>query len=154
MTMNASIIHMDLNSSQYQEAFAILFDEYVSALSVEAKPEVVKQLFDLPYFHGFICFIDNQPAGFAVCFESYSTYRARKVLNIHDFMVSERYRGLGIGKQQLKTIEQYCREHDFLKITLEVDDENRAAQKLYSNCGFEDFQVTLKGLNHWQKYLQ
>jgi GNAT superfamily N-acetyltransferase len=148
------IKHIDVTNTQHKEAFVSLFDEYVSALPVEAQSEVVNQLFALPYFHGFICFVDNEPAAFAVCFESYSTYRARKVLNIHDFMVSAVYRGQGVGKQQLKFIEQYCRENNYLKITLEVDDENKSAQQLYATCGFEDFKVVLKGLNHWQKYLQ
>jgi GNAT superfamily N-acetyltransferase len=133
--------------------FDSLFNEYKLGLPVELEPTVVGQLFELPYFHGFICFFGNKPAGFAVCFESYSTYRAKKVMNIHDFMVSGHFRGQGLGRVQLNGIEQYCRDNQYLKITLEVDDDNTVAKKLYGSCDYEDFHVVLKGLHHWQKYL-
>ena len=153
MSLDTTVVRIDVASTEQCSQFEILFNEYSPGLSADIEFHVIKQLFDLPYFHGFICFVDNVPAGFAVCFESYSTYRAKKVLNIHDFMVSSSYRGKGMGKALLKGIEQYCCDHEYLKITLEVDEDNIAAQKLYSSCDYEDYQVVLKGLLHWQKYL-
>ncbi|WP_180797932.1 GNAT family N-acetyltransferase [Vibrio parahaemolyticus] len=133
--------------------FETLFREYLSGFSVELDLSVITQLFALPCFHGFISFVDSKPSGFAVCFESFSTYRAQRVMNIHDFMVSESFRGKGVGKAQLSGIEQYCRDNDYLKITLEVGDDNVAAKKLYSSLDYEDYRVVLKGQQHWQKYL-
>ncbi|QUM80429.1 GNAT family N-acetyltransferase [Moritella sp. 5] len=78
--------------------FESLFNGYAPGLSVELEPTVISQLFILSYFHGFISFVGSKPAAFAVCFESYSTYRAQKVMNIHDLLVSEHYRGQGLGK--------------------------------------------------------
>ncbi|MGF1748635.1 GNAT family N-acetyltransferase [Vibrio cionasavignyae] len=69
-------------------------------------------------------------------------------------MVSDNFRGQGIGKVLLHGIEQYCREYDVLKITLEVDDENTVAKRLYRSCDFADYQVEQKDLQHWQKYLR
>ncbi len=43
--------------------------------------------------------------------------------------------------------------NDYLKITLEVGDDNVAAKKLYSSLDYEDYRVVLKGQQHWQKYL-
>ncbi|KHT62118.1 GNAT family acetyltransferase [Photobacterium gaetbulicola] len=138
----------------YRSYFIRLFHEYLSELVVEINEAyIVEQLFELSYFHGFICFVDNEPAGFAVCFESYSTYRAQKVLNIHDFMVSKAFRGKGIGHALLQGIEQYCASMGYLKITLEVDSDNMAATRLYKSCGYDDYQRAQKGLLHWQKYL-
>ncbi|RKF17390.1 GNAT family N-acetyltransferase [Alginatibacterium sediminis] len=151
--MSNSIKYIEVGSLDHRNALDSLFQEYSSGVSASIDSTIVSQLLELPYFRGFLCFADNKPAGFAVCFESYSTYRARKVLNIHDFMVSNRYCGKGLAKSLLASIEQYCFENDYLKITLEVDDDNKIAQRLYESCGFEDFQVVLKGLNHWQKYL-
>ncbi|MBE5187122.1 GNAT family N-acetyltransferase, partial [Vibrio parahaemolyticus] len=54
---------------------------------------------------------------------------------------------------QLNGVEQYCRDNDYLKITLEVGDDNVAAKKLYSSLDYEDYRVVLKGQQHWQKYL-
>ncbi|NMT18107.1 GNAT family N-acetyltransferase, partial [Vibrio parahaemolyticus] len=50
-------------------------------------------------------------------------------------------------------VEQYCRDNDYLKITLEVGDDNVVAKKLYSSLDYEDYRVVLKGQQHWQKYL-
>ncbi|WCE31232.1 hypothetical protein [Vibrio sp. SCSIO 43137] len=51
----------------------------------------------------------------------------------------------------LKQVEAFAIENDYLKITLEVDQDNHNAKK--PACGFEDHTVVLKGLLHWQKYL-
>ena len=56
-------------------------------------------------------------------------------------------------KAQLNGIEQYCRDNDYFKITLEVGDDNFTAKKLYSSLDHEDYRVVLKGQQHWQKYL-
>ncbi|NAW86894.1 GNAT family N-acetyltransferase [Photobacterium halotolerans] len=151
--MEISVKHIEAGNSEYQGQFESLFREYLSGFSMAFDPAAIEQLFTLPYFHGFMSFIDDKPAGFAVCFESFSTYRMQRVMNIHDFMVANRCRGQGLGKAQLHAIEQYCRDNHYLKITLEVDDDNVAAKKLYRSCQYEDYRVVLKGQQHWQKYL-
>ncbi|TNY95142.1 GNAT family N-acetyltransferase [Vibrio parahaemolyticus] len=153
MNMEITIRLIETESIEDKGIFETLFREYLSGFSVELDLSVIAQLFALPYLHGFISFVDNKPAGFAVCFESFSTYRAQRVMNIHDFMVSDNFRGKGVGKAQLNGIEQYCRDNDYLKITLEVGDDNVAAKKLYSSLDYEDYRVVLTGQQHWQKYL-
>lgn len=147
------IIRLDIESSQQQTDMQKLFIEYSSNAKASIKENIVEELCQLPYFIGFIAYQGNKPVGFAVCLESFSSYRCKKVLNIHDFMISKQCRGKGYGKILLKGIESFSRENDYLKITLEVDDNNHSAQKLYASCGFEDHQVKLKGLLHWQKYV-
>ncbi|WP_375753590.1 GNAT family N-acetyltransferase [Vibrio sp. HN007] len=147
------VFRLDIESHQQRSDMQKLFVEYSSNADANIKENIVEKLCELLYFIGFIAYLGEKPAGFAVCFESFSSYRCKKVLNIHDFMISEAYRGKGYGKVLLKGVEAFARENDYLKITLEVDDDNHSAQKLYSRCGFEDHQVVLKGLLHWQKYL-
>ncbi|WP_299692129.1 GNAT family N-acetyltransferase [uncultured Vibrio sp.] len=151
--MEISIRRIETESIEDKGIFESLFREYLSGFSAELNPTVISQLFALPYFHGFISCVDNKPAGFAVCFESFSTYRAQRVMNIHDFMVSDNFRGKGLGKAQLNGVEQYCRDNGYLKITLEVGDDNLAAKKLYSSCDYQDYRVVLQDQQHWQKYL-
>ncbi|EGQ9764617.1 GNAT family N-acetyltransferase [Vibrio alginolyticus] len=153
MNMGITIRRIETESIEDKSIFETLFKEYLSGFSVELDLSVIARLFTLPYFHGFISFVGNKPAGFAVCFESFSTYRAQRVMNIHDFMVSDSFRGKGVGKVQLNGIEQYCRDNDYLKITLEVGDDNVAAKKLYSSLDYKDYRIVLKGQQHWQKYL-
>ncbi|UIP29185.1 GNAT family N-acetyltransferase [Photobacterium sp. TLY01] len=115
--MDILVKHIEPGNREHKNLFESLFREYLSSFSVAFEPAVIEQLFALPYFHGFMSFIDSKPAGFAVCFESFSTYRMQRVMNIHDFMVSNRCRGQVVGKTQLHAIEQYCRDNHYLKIT-------------------------------------
>ena len=151
--MNTTIVHIDTDNDCQRLQLKMLFNEYSSALSTNIDTNIIEKLFKLPYFHGFICNVNDKPAAFAVCFESYSTYRSKKVLNIHDFMVASNYRSKGVGKVLLHGIEQYSRENNYLKITLEVSEGNIAAKKLYDSCHFEDEKITSTDLLHWQKYL-
>ncbi|WED29478.1 GNAT family N-acetyltransferase [Vibrio sp. DW001] len=146
---NITTVSFDSENSQHRQDLERLFLEYSSTVAVD----IVDRLSSLTYFIGFILYVDKNPAGFSVCFESFSTYRSQPVLNIHDFMIANAFRGAGLGKNLLGAIEEYARKNDMVKITLEVDDDNHVAKKLYARCGFEDHQVVLKSLLHWQKYL-
>ncbi|MDB1125953.1 GNAT family N-acetyltransferase [Vibrio algarum] len=146
---NAKVVLFNSDNRLHKQDLERLFVEY----SDQVAPDIVDKLSTLAYFTGFILYIDNQPAGFAVCFDSFSTYRSQPVLNIHDFMIAKDFQGKKLGKVLLNAIEKYGRKQDVVKITLEVDDNNDVAKKLYASCGFEDHEVVLKGLMHWQKYL-
>jgi len=82
--------------------------------------------------------VDNSYVGMAICFFSFSTFHAMPLINIHDFMVCPEYRGRGIGKALLDEIERIAREKGCCKITLEVQENNTAARRLYGNFGFTD----------------
>ena len=129
-----------------------LFCEYFAISNTTVNDNLAQQLFSIPYFKGFIIYLDDKAAGFAVCFESFSTYQCKKVLNIHDFLICSQYRGQGLAPLLLKDIECYCKENGCGKITLEVKESNLTAQKLYQQFGFKDTNLTTKSL-HWQKQL-
>lgn len=86
----------------------------------------------------FLAFCDDEVAGMANCFINYSTFKARQILNIHDFAVSPRFRRRGVGEAMMKKIVEYTRINGFCKITLEVRHDNPGAQKLYKKTGFTD----------------
>lgn len=46
----------------------------------------------------------------------------------------------GIGTELLQYLKNWCREHQFLKIKLEVYQCNKAAQRLYRQAGFEGIE--------------
>jgi len=129
-----------------------LFGEYFAISNTTVNDKLARQLFSISYFKGFIIYVDNKAAGFAVCFESFSTYQCKKVLNIHDFLICSQYRGQGLAPLLLEDIEYFCKENGFCKITLEVKESNQTAQKLYLQSGFKDTNLKTKSL-HWQKQL-
>jgi len=76
--------------------------------------------------------------GMAICFLSFSTFHAKPLINIHDFMVLEAYRGKGIGRALMEKIESIARDMGCCKMTLEVQENNASARKLYRSVGFKD----------------
>jgi ribosomal protein S18 acetylase RimI-like enzyme len=81
----------------------------------------------------------GEPLGLAVCFASYSTFRARPVLNLHDLAVVPRARGSGVGWALLGAVESAARARGCCKVTLEVREDNARARELYARNGFLDY---------------
>ncbi len=82
---------------------------------------------------------DGQAAvGVCVGFIGYSTFNARPLLNIHDLAVLAGERGRGTGRALLAAAEAHARDADCCKLTLEVQDDNTPARKLYERFGFLD----------------
>jgi ribosomal protein S18 acetylase RimI-like enzyme len=68
---------------------------------------------------------------------SFSTFYAKKVLNVHDLAVNPAFRGNGVGEALLAAVEKEAKEENCCKITLEVREDNRA-QNLYERFGFSN----------------
>ena len=81
---------------------------------------------------------DRDYVGMAICFLGFSTFHAKPLINIHDFMVLEDFRKQGIGRALLGKIETIARDMGCCKITLEVQENNTTARKLYRSSGFKD----------------
>ena len=79
--------------------------------------------------------------GLINCFEGFSTFAARPLLNIHDLVVLAEQRGGGIGQQLLSAAEAAARERDCCKLTLEVLGNNHAALQSYARFGFRAYQL-------------
>jgi ribosomal protein S18 acetylase RimI-like enzyme len=86
----------------------------------------------------FIAWCNDELAGVANCFVGFSTFKAKPLINIHDFSVDPRFRRKGIGEAMLKAIADFCRKNDFCKISLEVRYDNAGAQRLYQRFGFSE----------------
>ncbi|HKM94368.1 MAG TPA: GNAT family N-acetyltransferase [Prolixibacteraceae bacterium] len=86
----------------------------------------------------FIAYCNGEPAGLANCFVNYSTFKAKLLLNIHDFAVSPNFRRHGVGEVLMNKIVAHTRQNDFCKITLEVRHDNHGAKNLYQKAGFTE----------------
>lgn len=124
-------------------------------LSDYARENLASELAKRPTAHVFIARVDNQPAGLAICFEGFSTFECRSLLNIHDFAVVPQYRRKGVGGELMMFVESFARSIGCCKLTLEVLQGNLPAQKLYNTCGFGSYE--LDDINghalFWQKKL-
>lgn len=92
----------------------------------------------------------EQFIGLATCFISFSTFHARKLINIHDLIVLPQHRNQGVAKKILLAVETEAKIMDCCKLTLEVRMDNIRATNLYKKLGFNPgnnpMHFWLKGL--------
>ncbi len=79
-----------------------------------------------------------RPVGLAVCLSSYSTFRARPVLNLHDLAVIPEERGTGVARALLETVHDAAIARRCCKVTLEVREDNARARDVYARAGYAD----------------
>lgn len=81
-----------------------------------------------------------QVVGMAVCFENYSTFRAQRLINVHDLAVHPKYQGKKIGQSLLEKVVAHAKEQNQCAVTLEVRKDNANALKLYRKLGFSGIE--------------
>ncbi len=160
--MNLEIIRADYSKPQHEQAIQQLLDAYAhdpmgggEPLKPEAKENVVRELAKIPHAFSLIAYLDNTPVGLANCFEAFSTFACKPIINIHDLAVLENCRGKGIGQKLLEKVEEIAKSQGCCKITLEVLDGNEAAKSVYKKFGFSSYvlsEETGKAF-FWQKKL-
>jgi ribosomal protein S18 acetylase RimI-like enzyme len=74
--------------------------------------------------------------GLSVCFLGFSTFSAKPLLNVHDLIVSPRFRRRGIGKAIMEAIVRKAEMLGCCRVTLEVRSDNSVAKRLYKKMAF------------------
>jgi len=155
-----TIIRADLSNPQHAEAIVFLLNEYAQdimgggeALSPYVQQNLVHELQKRSGVHVVLAFVNNQPAGLANCFEGFSTFACKPLLNIHDITVAPVYRGRGLAKKIMQAVETIARELGCCKVTLEVLEGNTVAQALYKACGYAGYSLDpqMGQAMFWQK---
>ncbi|MCA9239013.1 MAG: GNAT family N-acetyltransferase, partial [Planctomycetales bacterium] len=80
------------------------------AMSSAATQRVIAMLAGNPTAVVLLAKLAGRPVGLAVCVESFSTFRAEPVLNLHDLVVAPDHQNRGIGRQLLEAVEQQARQ--------------------------------------------
>jgi GNAT superfamily N-acetyltransferase len=78
---------------------------------------------------------DGAPAGFALWFYNYSTFRGRHGLYLEDLFVEPAHRGRGIGKALLTRLARRCRAEGLSRLEWWVLDWNRPSIEFYKSLG-------------------
>ncbi len=76
-----------------------------------------------------------RPAGFALYFVSYSTWRGRPGIHLEDLFVLPEFRGWGIGKELLARVAKRTVEQGFDRLGWHVLEWNRPAIGFYQRMG-------------------
>ena len=159
------VCQADYGRDDHAAAVVALLDAYArdpmggsEALSDFAKSNLVAALAARPQAYSVLAFAgaDGQtPVGLVNCIEGFSTFACRPLVNVHDVVVQDGYRGQRVAESMLALAEQIARERGACKLTLEVLQGNAGAIRLYQRAGFASYQLdpAMGHAQFWQKWL-
>jgi GNAT superfamily N-acetyltransferase len=147
--MNAlNVQRVDYLNAQDAQALVFLLDAYAQdpmgggeALKPEASSRLCADMSRIAGAASFIAWLDGQPIGLINCFEGYSTFKAKPLLNVHDIAVLAGHRGKGVGQALLQAAEAHALSRGCCKLTLEVLSGNAPAMASYKRFGFEQYEL-------------
>ncbi len=82
-----------------------------------------------------LAFLDGVPVGFAVFFQTYSTFIARRGLYLEDIYVKEEFRNLGIATAILKSIARTAVDRNYGRVEFTVLLWNTIAIEFFETLG-------------------
>ena len=92
-----------------------------------------------------IAHLGEQAAGFAIFFQSYSTFAGRPGIYLEDLFVEPKFRGFGIGKALLVHLAKLTRQRGGARLEWSVLNWNEPSIQFYRGLGAEP-------LDEWTKY--
>jgi diamine N-acetyltransferase len=106
---------------------------------VDATPEeIAKALFAAePRLSCDLAEWDGEPAGFAVWFLNFSTFRGRHGIYLEDVFVRREFRGRGIGKALMQRLAKTCLDNGYARFEWAVLDWNAPSIAFYKSIGAE-----------------
>lgn len=160
--MKIEVVQADYADEKHRYEIPMLLDAYASdpmgggtPLSPDVKHNLVSELSKRPYAFTVIAYVNGEPAGLANCFEAFSTFACKPLVNIHDIAVIAKFRGLGISQMLLEKVEEIAQSKGCCKLTLEVLGNNAVAQGAYKKFGFCAYELdpAAGSAQFWEKKL-
>jgi ribosomal protein S18 acetylase RimI-like enzyme len=153
----ANVSACDYANPEHRQAIVSLINAYIDdemgggdPLSKAEQTLLVEGLNKHPKSIVFLAEIDGVFVGLLTAFENFSTFTVKPMINIHDVIVLQEYRGKGIGRQLMNALVSEAENRGSSRVTLEVRKDNPTAQGLYKSLGFKD---TDPSMFYWRKYL-
>lgn len=165
MDMNAPevlVLQASYSNPLHAKSLAFLLDHYARdamggghALEPSTRENLALELSKRPQAFSVLAFIAGEPVGLVNCFEGFSTFSCQPLVNIHDVVVLEAFRGRGISQKMLAKVEEISRQRGCCKMTLEVLEGNAPAQAAYRKLGFAGYELDpqMGRAMFWQKVL-
>ncbi len=88
-----------------------------------------------PRFRCVVAEVGGQPAGFALYFTSYSTWRGHHGIRLEDLYVTPAHRGVGVGKALLQHLAQLAIDEGCPRLEWDVLAWNEPAIGFYERLG-------------------
>lgn len=160
--MKIKVIKVDYSNSQQANDLVSLLSVYAQdpmgggkALDDYVVSHLIDELSNRPYAFSVLCYVDDIPAGLVNCFEAFSTFSCKPLVNIHDVIVIKEFRGHNLSQKMLAKVEEIAKSKGCCKLTLEVLSKNEAARSSYTKFGFCDYELDPKmgSAQFWQKLI-
>lgn len=146
--MATEILQADYSNPQHAADMGYLINAYArdpmgggAALPGEVSETLAAELGKRPHAFSILCYVDSEPAGLCNCFELFSSFAGKPLVNIHDIVVIEKFRGRGLSRLMLDAVETMALERGCCKLTLEVLEGNHTARAAYQRFGFGAYQL-------------
>ncbi|OZG71582.1 GNAT family N-acetyltransferase [Hahella sp. CCB-MM4] len=146
--MKVEIVVADYLNPTHSRDIGFLMDCYArdpmgggEPLSEDIRQRLAVELAKIPNAFSLLCYVDDQPAGLVNCFQGFSTFKCRPLINIHDIVVASDFRGLGLSRKLLQKVQSIAQKRGCCKLTLEVLEGNAKAQRVYSSFGFSGYEL-------------
>ncbi|BAP45074.1 GNAT family N-acetyltransferase [Pseudomonas sp. 21LCFQ02] len=161
-TPEVLVLQASYTNPVHAEALGTLLNHYAEdvmgggeSLSLDTRQQLASELAKRPHAFSVLAFIAGEPVGLVNCFEGFSTFVCRPLVNIHDVVVLSSHRGLGISQKMLAKVEEIARQRGCCKLTLEVLEGNEVAKAAYQKQGFDGYQLDpqMGRAMFWQKVL-
>lgn len=139
---------VNLSNADDRQALVLLLDHYAqdpmggsTPLSDDVKANLCDGLAKLPHAVSFLAWNGTLAVGLINCFEGYSTFKAKPLLNVHDIIVHSSFRRQGVGQALLTAAQEEAQRRNCCKLTLEVLTGNTGAVASYEHFGFAGYQL-------------
>jgi GNAT superfamily N-acetyltransferase len=123
----------------------------------EARERLIRDGFgEKPRFEAFLAELDGKPAGYALFFETYSSFIATPTLYLEDLFVIPEARGKGVGKALAEFCIREAVNRGCGRMEWMVLDWNKPAIEFYRHYGAHYvrewclFRLTAEQLQSWQ----
>jgi len=162
MDTKINIIIADYSCPEQAQHIGYLINHYAQdamslgrALDDDVINNLAASLAKIPHAFTILAYADKQPVGMINCFEGFSTFACKPLVNINDVVVLSSFRGLGISQMMVDKVEEEAIKRGCCKMTLDVLEGNKAAQHVYLKKGFEVYEVKpdIGKACFWQKWL-
>ncbi|MBH3404841.1 MULTISPECIES: GNAT family N-acetyltransferase [Pseudomonas] len=157
------VLQASYTNPVHAEAIGVVLNHYAEdpmggghPIAPELLQQLPAELAKRPHAFSVLAFVGGEPAGLVNCFEGFSTFACKPLVNVHDVSVVTKFRGLGLSQKMLRKVEDIARQRGCCKITLEVLEGNAVAQNSYAKFGFAPgmFDPSHGRMLFWIKELQ
>jgi ribosomal protein S18 acetylase RimI-like enzyme len=130
------------------DAIAPLFDHYRMFYQQPSDPALAQRFINERLQRGesviFLAEVGGKTVGFTQLFPSFSSVRAGRAFVLNDLYVDIAARRLGVARALVQTATDFARNEGAIRLELETDHDNRSAQALYRQMGWELYEGTLR----------